>query len=54
MRKRLQDMNLEELQRELDILNEIRERGDFLSPDELMREDAALDFAQDILEKEGR
>lgn len=53
MRKRLQDMNIQELQRELDILDEIRERGDFLSPDELMREDAVLDFYQLLLEKQG-
>jgi len=54
MRKSLKDMNEKELNRELEILDEIRLRGDFLSPDELAREDALVDYLQLLLESQGR
>lgn len=54
MRKLLSEMNEKELSRELEILDEIRMRGDFLSPSELALEDALAEYLQILLEKEGR
>jgi hypothetical protein len=54
MRKLLSEMTEHELNRELEILDEIRMRGDFLSPSELALEDALAEYLQILLEKEGR
>lgn len=51
--KHPKDMDAKELGKELDVFDEIRLRGDFLSPEELAREDTLVDYLQEYLTKHG-